>query len=101
MPVAPVLLLEGMSAARAVIRPELTAVGAGHRAGRAAAASRVGAGRAAGRCRSCGAGTPGSRPHFAADRTAAAVDLVVDGAPTLPHDREHYYVRRPGPGAPR
>ena len=33
------------------------------------------------------------RAHFAADGTATAVDLVVDGAPDLPHDADRYYTR--------
>ncbi|MEV4847288.1 hypothetical protein AB0K20_29210 [Micromonospora matsumotoense] len=100
VPVAPVLLLEGMSAARAVIRPELTlsvqvTAPAGLRLRRAL--ERDGP-QVLPELRRWHAG---EQAHFAADRTTAAVDLVVDGAPTLPHDREHYYVRRPGPGAPR
>ena len=100
VPVAPVLLLEGMSAARAAIRPELTlsvqvTAPAGLRLRRAL--DRDGP-QVLPELRRWHAG---EQAHFAADRTAAAVDLVVDGAPTLPHDREHYYVRRPGPGAPR
>lgn len=100
VPVAPVLLLEGMSAARAAIRPELTlsvqvTAPAGLRLRRAL--ERDGP-QVLPELRRWHAG---EEAHFAADRTAAAVDLVVDGAPTLPHDREHYYVRRPGPGAPR
>jgi RecA/RadA recombinase len=31
--------------------------------------------------------------HFAEDGTLAGVDVVVDGAPTVPHDPEHEYVR--------
>jgi uridine kinase len=34
------------------------------------------------------------RAHFAADRTEARADLIVDGAPALPHDAERYYCRR-------
>ncbi|MEU1751579.1 hypothetical protein ABZ436_02800 [Micromonospora matsumotoense] len=100
VPVAPVLLLEGMSAARAAIRPELTlsvqlTAPAGLRLRRAL--DRDGP-QLLPELRRWHAG---EEAHFAADRTADAVDLVVDGAPTLPHDREHYYVRRPGPGASR
>ncbi|MDG4796016.1 hypothetical protein O7615_19325 [Micromonospora sp. WMMD1082] len=33
------------------------------------------------------------RAHFAADDTEARADLVVDGAPTLPYDVDRYYLR--------
>lgn len=86
-----------MSAARATIRPELTlsvqvTAPAGLRLRRAL--DRDGAHLLAELRR----WHAGEEAHFAADRTAAAVDLVVDGAPTLPHDRDHYYVRRPASG---
>ncbi|MFJ6198674.1 uridine kinase [Micromonospora sp. NPDC092111] len=100
VPVAPVLLLEGVSAARAAIRPELTlsvyvTAPAGLRLRRAL--DRDGP-QLLPELRRWHAG---ERAHFAADGTAAAVDLVVDGAPTLPHDRDRYYLRRPltGPDA--
>ncbi len=32
--------------------------------------------------------------HFTADRTESRADLVVDGAPALPHDADRYYLRR-------
>lgn len=35
----------------------------------------------------------GERAHFAADDTASRADLLVDGAPGLPHDADRYYVR--------
>jgi len=35
----------------------------------------------------------GEDRHFATDDTAARVDLIVDGAPTVPHDPEKEYVR--------
>ncbi|MBW4702801.1 MULTISPECIES: uridine kinase [unclassified Micromonospora] len=99
VPVAPVLLLEGVSAARAAIRPELTlsvqvTAPAGLRLRRALDRDGV---QLLPELRRWHAG---EETHFAADRTAAAVDLVVDGAPTLPHDRDHYYVRRPPSAAP-
>jgi hypothetical protein len=33
--------------------------------------------------------------HFADEDTADRADLLVDGAPTTPHDAEHEYVRLP------
>ncbi|MFY1589032.1 uridine kinase family protein [Micromonospora sp. WMMD734] len=100
VPVAPVLLLEGVSAARAAIRPELTLsvqVTAPEPVRLRRALDRDGAHLLAELRR----WHAGEAAHFAADRTTDAVDLVVDGAPTLPHDGERYYVRRPAPtGAP-
>ncbi|WP_348651309.1 hypothetical protein [Micromonospora sp. WMMD1128] len=98
VPAAPVLIVEGVSAARAAIRPELTlavlvTAPAGLRLSRALA--RDGA-RILPELRRWHAG---ERAHFAADGTRAAVDLVVDGAPDVPHDPDRYYVRagrRPG-----
>ncbi|WDZ84897.1 uridine kinase family protein [Micromonospora cathayae] len=94
VPVTPVLIVEGVSAARRVIRPESTLtvlVTAPTELRTARAVARDGL-----------AILPelrrwhaGERSHFAADDTAAGVDLVVDGAPTLPHDAARYYVRRP------
>lgn len=96
VPVAPVLLLEGVSAARAAIRPELTLsvqVTAPDPVRLRRALDRDGAHLLAELRR----WHAGEAAHFATDRTADAVDLVVDGAPTLPHDPDHYYVRRPPP----
>ncbi|SCG51496.1 AAA domain-containing protein [Micromonospora coxensis] len=98
VPVAPVLLVEGVSAARAAIRPELSlavfvTAPAGLRSTRAVA--RDGA-EILPELRRWHAG---ERAHFAADATAAHVDLVVDGAPSLPHDDRRYYVRLTGPDA--
>ncbi|MEV7231424.1 hypothetical protein AB0M79_31090 [Polymorphospora sp. NPDC051019] len=86
---APVVVLEGFSAARAAVRPELSlavfvVAPADLRLDRAL--SRDGA---------------ALRPHlerwrrtedvhFRADRTADHADLVVDGAPAVPHDTRHY-----------
>ncbi|SBT46346.1 AAA domain-containing protein [Micromonospora auratinigra] len=97
VPAGPVLIIEGVSAARAVVRPELTrsvfvTAPADLRLTRAVA--RDGA-EILPELRRWHAG---ERAHFAADRTEAAVDLVVDGAPDVPHDPGRYYVRRPGPG---
>ncbi|WBB71093.1 hypothetical protein [Micromonospora sp. WMMD812] len=92
VPVGPVLVVEGVSAARAAARPELSlavfvTAPAPLRLARAVARDgpeilpdlrRWHAGESA---------------HFAADGTAERADLVVDGAPGLPHDRTRYYVR--------
>lgn len=92
VPVGPVLIVEGVSTARAAARPELTlavfvTAPAPLRLARAVARDgpeilpelrRWHAGESA---------------HFAADGTAQHADLVVDGAPGLPHDRTRYYVR--------
>ncbi|SCF07634.1 uridine kinase family protein [Micromonospora mirobrigensis] len=96
VPVAPVLVVEGVSSARAVIRPEATL------------SVLVTAPAALRRDRAVARDGPailpellrwhaGERAHFAADGTEAAVDLLVDGAPRLPHDARHYFVRRPQP----
>ncbi|WP_410811977.1 uridine kinase [Micromonospora sp. 067-2] len=94
VPVAPVLIVEGVSAARAAVRPELT---------RAIFVSAPGPLRLA---RAVARDGPeilpelrrwhaGERAHFAADRTAGHADLRVDGAPDLPHDADRYYLRIP------
>ncbi len=94
VPAGPVLIVEGVSAARARIRPELTqsvfvTAPAPLRLSRALA--RDGA-EILPELRRWYAG---ERAHFAADRTEAAVDVVADGAPGLPHDADRYYIRRP------
>ncbi|WP_346121442.1 hypothetical protein [Micromonospora coerulea] len=94
VPVSPVLLVEGVSAARAAIRPELTLsvfVTAPEPLRLSRALTRDGL-EILPELRRWHAG---ERAHFAADRTETAADLVVDGAPTLPHDATRYYVRRP------
>lgn len=99
VPVAPVLIVEGVSAARQEIRPEATLavlVTAPAELRTARAVARDGA-EILPELRRWHAG---ERAHFAADDTATGADLVVDGAPTLPHDAHHYYVRRPGRPAP-
>ncbi|MEV1332018.1 hypothetical protein AB0J20_20875 [Micromonospora costi] len=92
VPAGPVLVLEGVSAARAAVRPELAlavfvTAPAPLRLARAVARDgpeilpelrRWHAGESA---------------HFAADGTAEHADLVVDGAPGLPHDQARYFVR--------
>lgn len=99
VPVTPVLIVEGVSAARQAIRPEATlavlvTAPAALRIARAVA-------------RDGAAILPelrrwhvGEQAHFAADRTAAHADLVVDGAPALPHDVHRYYVRLATPAPP-
>ncbi|WP_442929745.1 uridine kinase family protein [Micromonospora sp. WMMC250] len=92
VPVAPVLVLEGVSAARAVIRPELTLavfVTAPAPLRLARAVARDGP-EILPELRRWHAG---ERAHFAADDTASRADLLVDGAPALPHDADRYYVR--------
>lgn len=92
VPVTPVLIVEGVSAARRVIRPELSLavlVTASALLRLARAVSRDGP-QILPELRRW---HEGELAHFAADGTAAAVDLVVDGAPTLPHDAGRYYVR--------
>ncbi|WP_244295604.1 uridine kinase family protein [Micromonospora orduensis] len=92
VPVTPVLLLEGVSAARAVVRPEVTL------------AVFVTAPASLRLARAVWRDGPeilpelrrwhvGERAHFEADDTAAQADLVVDGAPALPLDGDRYYVR--------
>jgi uridine kinase len=94
VPVAPVLLVEGVSAARAAASADLTL------------AVFVTAPAPLRLTRAVRRDGPeilpelrrwhlGERAHFAADRTETRADLVVDGAPTLPHDAARYYVRRP------
>jgi hypothetical protein len=94
VPVGPVLIVEGVSAARAPVRPELTVsvfVTAPAPVRLARALDRDGAEILPELRR----WHTGERAHFAADRTEAAADLVVDGDPRLPYDADHYYVRRP------
>ncbi|MEU8083836.1 hypothetical protein AB0B57_09500 [Micromonospora sp. NPDC049101] len=92
VPVTPVLVVEGVSAARAVVRPELTLavfVTAPASLRLARAVARDGP-EILPELRRWHAG---ERAHFAADDTAARVDLLVDGAPALPNDADRYYVR--------
>lgn len=93
VPVGPVLIVEGVSVARAAVRPELTLsvfVTAPAPLRLSRALTRDGP-EILPELRRWHAG---ERAHFAADGTEAAADLVVDGAPTLPHDPTRYYVRR-------
>ncbi|WP_347404237.1 hypothetical protein [Micromonospora sp. WMMD1120] len=92
VPVAPVLVVEGVSAARAVVRPELTLavfVTAPASLRLARAVARDGPEILPDLRR----WHDGERAHFAADDTRAHADLLVDGAPALPHDADRYYVR--------
>jgi len=92
VPAAPVVILEGVSAAREVIRPELSL------------AVFVTAPPALRLDRAVARDGPAIRPellrwhagersHFAADGVERLADLVVQGAPTVPHDAERQYVR--------
>ena len=98
VPVAPsgVLVLEGVSAARAAIRPEATlsvfvtvpeGVGLARAVRRDGEALRPHLERWRRR----------ERPHFVADRTAAHVDVVVAGVPEVPHDPATQFVRVDAP----
>jgi uridine kinase len=93
VPPTPVVLVDGVSTARSAIAPELSYaifVTAPAALGLARALERDGATL-----------RPylmewrrGEERHFAADATAARADLVVDGAPCVPHDPASEYVRR-------
>ncbi len=92
VPAAPVLVVEGVSAARAVVRPELTlavfvTAPASLRLARAVARDGPEILPELRRWHE------GERAHFAADETVTHAHLVVDGAPTLPHDADRYYTR--------
>jgi adenylylsulfate kinase-like enzyme len=93
VPVPDVLMLEGVTSARRVIRAELTL------------AVFVVAPRDLRLARSLARDGEELRPHllrwlaaeeahFAADRTVEAVDVLVDGAPDDPHDPRTEYLRR-------
>lgn len=92
VPARGVLILEGVSAARAAVRPELTLsvfltvpddVALARAVRRDGEALRPHLERWQRR----------ERTHFAADATAAHVDLLVAGAPTAPHDPATEFVR--------
>lgn len=94
VPPAPVVLLEGVTAARAAIRPELSLsvfLTAPAQLCLRRAVERDGE-----------AVRPlleewflGQRRHFAEDATMVHADLVVDGVPAVPHDEETQFVRLP------
>lgn len=93
VPVAPVLVIEGVSAARAAVVPDLALavfVTAPASLRLARAVERDGPGILPELRR----WHRGERSYFAADGTEARADLVVDGAPGLPHDADRYHVRR-------
>ncbi|RIV36627.1 hypothetical protein D2L64_19435 [Micromonospora radicis] len=97
VPVSPVLIVEGVSTARAAAGPDLTlavfvTAPPPLRLTRAVARDGPAILPALRRWHAAEA------EHFTADGTAARVDLVVDGAPTLPHDPAHYYLRSSGVG---
>ncbi|MFG1915215.1 uridine kinase [Micromonospora sp. NPDC048898] len=92
VPVMPVLVVEGVSAARAVVRPELT-LGVFVTAPASLRLARAVARDGPEILPELRRWHAGERAHFAADDTAARVDLLVDGAPTLPYDADRYYVR--------
>lgn len=92
VPPAPVVILEGVTAARAAVRPELSF------AAFVTAPSRLRLERAL--ARDGATLLPfleewrrGERVHFAADAVEAHADLVVDGASGLPHEPATQYVR--------
>jgi uridine kinase len=104
---APVVLVEGVTAARSVIRPEASL------SVFVTAPDGVRLRRATERhVESPGAEAPDrvavraylerwritEERHFAADSTAAHVDLVVDGAPQTEHDPDDWFVRLTGVG---
>lgn len=95
----PVVLLEGVSAARAAIRPELT-LSVFVTAPTDRCLDRVLARDGAVVRRFLQAWQQGERRHFAADATARHADVVVDGAPTVRHDPATHYVRLAGRGWP-
>jgi hypothetical protein len=97
VPVPDVLVLEGVTSARAVIRPELTL------------SVFVVAPRELRLERGIRRDGPALRPqwlrwsaeedaHFAGDSTVESADLLVDGAPSAPHDPPTEYLRRAFPG---
>lgn len=92
VPPAPVVLLEGVSSARASIRPELTLavfVTAPARLRLARALDRDGIEMRAHLIR----WRRGERSHFAVDRTRRHADVIVNGAAEIPCDPDCYYVR--------
>lgn len=92
VPPAPVLILEGVSTARASVAAELAYavfVTAPARLRRRRAALRDGPAVLA----HLDVWRRAERAHFAADDTAARADLLVDGAPRTGHDPDIEYVR--------
>ena len=93
VPAGPVLIIEGVSAARAAIRPEL-ALSVFVTAPAELRLSRALARDGAEILPELRRWHAGERAHFAADDTEAVADLVVDGAANLAHDPDRCYVRR-------
>jgi uridine kinase len=92
VPVPDVLVVEGVTSARAAIRAELT-LGVFVIAGRALRLAR-GIERDGEALRAeWERWMVGEDRHFAIDDTAVRVDLVVDGAPAVPHDPAREYLR--------
>lgn len=92
VPAAPVLIVEGVSAARAEAEAELSLavfVTAPQSLRLTRAVTRDGPGILPELRR----WHLGEQEHFRADGTQARADLIVDGAPTLPHDADRYYLR--------
>lgn len=100
VPAGPVLVVEGVSAARAQVRPELS-LSVFVTAPAPLRLSRAIARDGAEILPELRRWHDGERAHFAADGTEVAADVVVDGAPGLPHDADRYYVRRDGPAGAR
>jgi uridine kinase len=92
VPVPDVLVLEGVTSARAVIRPELTLsvfVCAPRELRLARGVARDGEALRDELLR----WVAGEEAHFAADRTVEHADLLIDGAPDKPHDSRTEYLR--------
>ncbi|WP_205862717.1 hypothetical protein [Planosporangium thailandense] len=97
VPVPEVLVVEGVTSARAVIRPELTLsvfITAPRHLRLARGLERDGAHLEPHLVRWFAE----EEGHFAADRTADHVDLLVDGAPDVPLDPGEQYLRRTAAG---
>jgi uridine kinase len=100
VPAAPVVLVEGVTAARAAIRPELTLsifLTAPARFCLERAVARDGEAMRA----HLGEWQRGEQRHFAADATVEHADVIVDAASSVPHDQASQFIRvgrRTGPG---
>jgi uridine kinase len=92
VPAAPVVLLEGVTAARAAVRPEAT-FSVFLSAPPRLCLQRVIARDGEAVREHLRQWRRGERWHFAADATADHVDVVVDGAPAVPHDPATQFVQ--------
>nr|MDT0662326.1 hypothetical protein [Micromonospora sp. DSM 115978] len=92
VPVSPVVIVEGVSSARAAIAAELT-LAVFVTAPAAARLDRVVARDGAAVLPALETWRRGEDAHFAADRTADRADLLVDGAPGRPYDPDSQYLR--------